>query len=400
MGLFSRKTRSKSDTEAALYAFFVGGSNGSLPLGYHSLLDSPEVGACIDRIAAVISSATIYLMRNTTKGDERVRNRLSRFVDVTPWPDMATRQTWMDWIVTTMLGPGDGNAFVLPRTRRLGSEYAALEPMPGASAISDVGGRSYTIRWKEGVYEPDEVLHFRLHADPLRPWNGRGYRVKAAQIAASLQQSEELKDSLSAPDYKPPLIVSVDTDSDLADPEKRETFRRTYLEDGPEDKGKPWILPSGLIKVEQLKPLSLNDLAIRDTMELDKRTAAAIFGVPPFLVGVGDFDRDEYNNFIRTVVVPICTGIAQQLTDKLLENEEMYFRFNDRRLYAYDTRDIVEMDLAMAERGFLTGDEAREDAGRDPAGLTEFQVLENYIPYDVTGKQKKLIQEVLKDAES
>lgn len=393
MNLFKR--RSKLDTQAALYAFFASGG-GSLPPGYRSLLDAPEVSACIDRIAGVISSATIYLMRNTPKGDERVKNRLSRFVDVTPWPDMGTRQIWMSWIVTQLLGPGDGNAFVLPQTRRLGQEYAALLPMPGAAAVPTPTG--YEIRWRGRTFRPDEVLHFRLHADPDYPWKGRGFQVQADALAASLRQTQELKDSLSAPDYKPPLIVSVDTDADLADEEKREAFRRKYLEDT--DTGKPWILPAGLLKVEQLRPLSLNDLAIRDTMELDKRAVAAIFGAPPFLVGVGEFRESEYNNFVRTVIVPICTGIAQELTAKLLENEEMYFRFNDRRLYAYDMRDIVEMDLAMSARGFLTGDEAREDAGRDPAGLTEFQVLENYIPYDMTSQQKKLIQEVLKDADT
>lgn len=396
MGLFSRKQKRAVTASPSTLAWFLAGSGGALPTGYHRLLDSPEVGAAINRMTAVISSATIYLMRNTSKGDERVKNRLSRFVDVTPWPDMATRQSWMSWIVAMMLGEGDGNAYVLPRTR-LG-EFTALEPMPGAQAMADPGGRSYTVRWKETVYEPDDVLHFRLFADLDYPWKGRGYRVQANALAASLQQSEELKDSLSSPEYKPPMIVSVESDADFADPEKREEFRKAYLEDT--DSGKPWIIPSGLIKVDQVRPLSLNDLAIADTMELDKRTIAAIFGVPPFLLGVGDFDRDAYNNFIRTVVVPICTGIAQELTDKLLTSEEMYFKFNDRRLYAYDMRDIVQLDLDMAARGFLTGDEAREDAGRDPAGLTEFQILENYIPYELTGKQKKLIQEVLKNAET
>ena len=347
--------------------------------------------SCIDRIAGVISSATIYLMRNTDNGDKRVKNRLSRFVDVTPWPDMATRQSWMDWIVSTMLGPGDGNAFVLPHVR--GGEFTALEPMPGASAVMTEDG--YEVIWRGRTYAPDEVLHFRLHTDTDQPWKGRGYRVQAGAIAAGLKQVSELKESLSSPDYKPPLIVSVDTDADLADEEKREEFRKKYLEDT--DKGKPWILPAGLIKVEQLRPLSLNDLAVADTMELDKRTLAAIFGAPPFLVGVGEFSQSWYNSYIQTVVLPICTGIAQQLTDKLLLSEEMYFKFNDRRLFAYDMEDIVTMDLNMAARGFLTGDEVREDAGRDPAGLTEFTVLENYIPIEMTGKQKKLIQEVLQN---
>ena len=394
MGFFDRRKKRSADT-SALYAYFVAGDGGELPPGYHRLLDSPEVGAAIDRMTAVISSATIYLMRSSDKGDKRVKDRLSRFVDVTPWPGMATRQVWMSWIVAQLLGEGDGNAFVLPRTRNGGREFAALEPMPGASATRTETG--YAVSWKGKVYGSDEVLHFRLFADPDEPWRGRGYRVRADRIAASLKQSTALKDRLASPDYKPPMIVSVDTDADLADEEKRKAFRKAYLEDG--DKGEPWILPAQLIKVDQIKPLTLADLAVKDTVELDKRTVAAIFGVPPFLLGIGEFKQAEYNSFIRTVILPICRGIEQELTDKLLESTDLYFRFNDRRLYAYDMRDLVEMDLALSDRGYLTGDEAREDAGRDPAGLTDFRPLENYIPYDLSGNQKKLIQEAISNAD-
>lgn len=397
MGLFKRRRTRSVGVVPAPFAYFLSGSDGDIPLGYHRLLDSPEVGACIDRIAAIVSSATIYLMQNTKDGDKRLENRLSRFVDVTPWPNMATRQVWMSWIVTQMLGPGDGNAYVLPKTRNGGREFRALEPMPGASASKTEYG--YTVLWRGRAYDYDDILHFRLFADPDEPWRGRGYRVRADRLAASLKQTGELKDSLSSPDYKPPLIISVVTDSDLADPKVRKTFRETYLEEAGE-KGEPWILPDGLVKVEQLRPLSLTDLAIKDTVELDKRAVASIFGVPPFLVGVGEFNQKEYNNFIRSVVIPICRGIEQELTAKLLASDELYFKFNDRRLYAYDMKDLVDMDLAMSDRGFMTGDEVREDAGRDPAGLKEFQVLENYIPYDLTGKQKKLTQEDSEDAES
>lgn len=395
MGLFQERKRRSAGEEPPLFAYFIAGSGGGIPLGYHRLLDSPEVGACIDRISAIISSATIYLMRNGRDGDVRVKNRLSRFVDVTPWPNMATRQVWMSWIVGQLLGDGDGNAFVLPRTRLGGREFRALEPMPGAFPSRTETG--YEVSWRGQIYDCDEVLHFRLFADPDEPWRGRGYRVRADRLAASLKQTAKLKDSLASPEYKPPLIVSVDTDTDLADDETRERFRKLYLEDT--DTGKPWIIPAGLIKVDQVKPLTLTDLAIKDTVELDKRAVASIFGVPPFLVGVGEFRQKEFNNFIRGVILPIVIGIAQELTAKLLESEDMYFRFNERRLYAYDMKDLVEMDLAMSDRGFMNGDEVREDAGRDPAGLREFRTLENYIPNNKLGDQKKLIQEVLEDAE-
>ena len=53
----------------------------------------------------------------------------------------------------------------------------------------------------------------------------------------------------------------------------------------------------------------------------------------------------------------------------------------------------INMDLAMADRGYLNGDEVRADMDLDPVGLTERTRLENYIPTDMAGNQKKLIQE-------
>ena len=360
-------------------------SDGDLPPGYHRLLDCPEVGACIDRISGIVSTCTIYEMRAGRRGDERVKGELSRFVDIDPWPGMLTGPLWKSWIVSTLLGTGDGNALVLPH--RKAGRYTALEPMPGPALVPDPD-LGYTVAWRGRTLGPDEVVHFRLYADPEIPWRGRGYKIPAQRLANSLQQTEALKAALSSPKYKPPLIVSVNSDADLADDEARENIRKKYLEDT--DSGKPWILPADLFKVEQIKPLTLSDLAVKDTLELDKKTVAAIFGVPAFLLGLGQFSQKEYNNFIRTVVEPICKTIETELTLKLLSSPDLYFSFNRRRLYSYDLESLIRIDTAMSDRGFLCGDEVREDAMRDPAGLTEYKVLENYIPWDASGKQSKL----------
>ena len=385
MGLFRR--RSKQNT--SLVAYYLS-HDGGLPEGYTRLLDCPEVVSCINRIAAIIGSTTIFLMQNTKDGDRRVKNGLSRFVDVEPWPGVATRQVWMTWIVATLLGEGDGNAFVLPRFT--GRMLSALEPMPGASLVGDPKAGTYTVTWRGKTYTPDEVLHFRLFADLTEPWRGRGLRVQAQRVAASLLRAGAVKDALNDPAYKPPIIISVDSDADLTDDGKREEFRKKYLEK-PEEEGKPWVLPEGLVKVDTIKPLSLTDLAIKDTVELDKKTVAAIYGVPLFILGLGTYNQAEYNSFIKTWVEPICIGIEQELTLQLLISDEMYFQFNRRRLYSYDLKSLIDLDLAMSDRGYLNGDEVREDAYRDPAGLKEYKVLENYLPYDMSGKQKKLIQE-------
>ena len=41
----------------------------------------------------------------------------------------------------------------------------------------------------------------------------------------------------------------------------------------------------------------------------------------------------------------------------------------------------------------MTGNEVRDLVGLNPEnGLDEFRVLENYIPYEMSGQQKKLVQ--------
>lgn len=384
MAFFKRR----SNDPPSLVGIWFGGS-GDPPPGYHRLIDAPEVAACINRISAIVSSSTIYLMENGKLGDTRVHDGMSRLVDIEPWPGVMTRSIWMDWIISTMLGEGDGNACVLPEIEA--GRIARLRPMPGAIPLPLNEGDDYYISWRGQRFHPTEVLHYRLFTDPQFPWKGRGYRVQLNQVVDALSNSDAIKKSLTSPDYKPPLCVFVNSDTDFSNETKREKFREQYLADAKN--GKPWILPADLVKIEQVKPLTLADLAIKDTVELDKRTVASIFGAPPHFVGIGNYDAKAHNGFVRTDIVHLASVFEQETTLKLLENPKRYYKISRRRLYDYDLKTLIDIDNSMADRGYLCGDEVREDADRDPIGLTEHKVLENYIPYDMSAYQKKLTQQ-------
>jgi HK97 family phage portal protein len=355
------------------------------PTGYHHLLDAPEVAGAIWRISDMIASMTIHLMSNEKNGDVRVRDALAYKVDVAPW-SMGTRHTLISWIVSVMLT--DGNACVLPRTG--GGLLEDLIPMPGARPRRRADGGDYEIAWRGVTFDPDEVLHFPYHVDLQYPWLGTGTRVQLQQVVDSLLQANSTKQAYMSSEYKPPIIISVNADSDLADPEKRKKFLDRYTKRSSPDE--PWVIPAELMNVAQVRPLSLNDLAISDTVEMDKRTVASVIGVPAFLLGVGDFKRDEWNNFIQSKVRDIALIVQQEMTRALILSPKWYLMLNFWSLMDYDLQSVSSILLAGADRGYVCGDEWRDRMHMAPAGLKEYKVLENYIPYEDSGNQKKLVQ--------
>ena len=145
--------------------------------------------------------------------------------------------------------------------------------------------------------------------------------------------------------------------------------------------------------MEQVKPLSLKDLAINETVELDKRTVASILGVPPFLLGVGDYKQDAWNSFIQNTVKPIAISMQQEMTKKLILSEKMYIKFNVLSLMDWDIKTISSVFGSLSDKGIVTGNEVRDRLGMNMLdGLDDLRILENYIPTDMIGQQKKLIQ--------
>ena len=234
------------------------------------------------------------------------------------------------------------------------------------------------------------MLHFAINPDENQPWKGTGYRVSLADVANNLKQAAATERGFLESKWKPSIIVKVDALTDeFASPAGRKKLLDEYIDTN--QAGEPWLIPAEQFSVQEVRPLSLADLAIADVIKLDKQTVAAILGVPPFVLGVGEFKRDAWNNFISSKLMPIATILQQELTKKLLYKPEWYFRFNARSLYSYELKDLVGLALEMHACGTMDGNEVRDWAGMSPReGLDELVLLENYIPRSKIGDQNKL----------
>ena len=278
--------------------------------GYRPITQCPEVQICISVYADLIASMTLRLMRNTADGDIREKNELSRLLDISPNRYM-THMTFFQVLVRALMETG--NQVTVPTYQ--GGYLRELLPLRPSEVSLDANGLDdYVVNYRGRRLKPDEVLHFRLNPDPNQPWFGQGYQVSLRDVVKSLRQANATRQAIQE-SPAPSIIVKVDgLTEEFQSKEGRDKLAGMYLD--AENKGQPWFIPSEAFSVEQVKPLTLSDLAIKDSLELDKRAVAAIFGVPPFLVGIGDFKLDEYQHFVTPRLMAVARIIEVMLTEK------------------------------------------------------------------------------------
>lgn len=357
--------------------------------GYTSLDQNPEIVAACRKIAEVVGAMTIHVMENTERGDERVINELSRKIDINPCSSM-TRQTFIEAIVMNLLLYGKGNSVVKVYTED--GYLSDMEPV-AASRVSFQGNYTRYHVLIDGIpYAPDEVMHFVYNPDKTYLYKGQGVTAQLKDVADNLRQAQITTNAFMKSKYKPSLIVKVDgMTEEFSSPKGRQKLINEYMNSG--EAGAPWLIPAEQFEIEQIKPLSLSDLAISDNVKLDKQSVAAILGVPAFVLGVGEYKQDEWNYFVKTKIKTIVTGLQQEMTRKLIYSPNMYIKFNAMSVMDWDLTTIASVFGSLSDRGFVTGNEVRDKIGMSPReGLDELRVLENYIPWDMAAAQKKLVQ--------
>lgn len=385
---FMKKKKRKA-RDAPDYATLWLSDREDLAVGYVSLANQSDVLQCVDKIADPVSNMTIKLMENGENGDFRVRDELSKMIDISPCRFM-NRKNFIYRIASDLCR--FGNAVAIPEFDGTFLRNLELVPAVQCSYRAKPDGAGYFINIGGKSYDAETVLHFVLIPDENEPFRGVGYAPLIKETVNSLVQADTTKQGFLKSKWKPSLIISVNSDvAELMQSEDRKRILNSYANET--DRGEPWLIPAGELDIKTIQPLTLNDLAIQDSITLDKKVLASAIGVPPFMVGVGDYNKESYNNFIGTKIMSIAHIIEQELTKKLLLSPKRYFVFSPKSLMQYSLSEQVGYVKEMVAGGMLTRNEGRAEMGYTPVdneGMNDYIVLENYVPVDRVGDQKKL----------
>jgi HK97 family phage portal protein len=384
--IFGKKKLKKR--EYSPVAFWLNGEDSQnilLPSGYMPVTKNEEVKKCIHKIAELVSSMTIMLMENSADGDIRLKNELSKKIDVYP-NNYMIRKNFIYKVVSDMIT--HGNSVVYPELDQGLLENLKIWNINNVIFNGDF--ENYNIQYKLQIFDPDELLHFVLIPDDQIPFKGQGFIPIVKDTIANIVQANSTKTGFLQSKWRPSLIIKVESDAEgMQVQEERKKILNSYV--GDTENGEPWIVPASEIDVKEVRPLSLQDLAIQESLTLDKKAVASAFGVPAFMVGVGTFSKDEYNNFISSVIMPIAKSIEQELTKKLVYSPKWYFKFNVKSLMQYDLGELTTHVKEMVSSGMINRNEGRNNFDYSPVdGLNEYVVLENFIPVAEVGNQKKL----------
>lgn len=309
------------------------------------------VYACVRVIARTIASLPLITYR-VLPDQSKVRaydDPLYDLLHLAPNPDQ-TSMEFREQLMVAVLLRGNGYA----RVRRNGrGEARELLPLHPDKVRPQINGGGAIVAYQYGDREtllPSEVLHVRnLTSDGVL---GRSVLRDASDTFGAARAAQEYGRRVLENDATPGMVLRHPgmLDEEAAS-RLRESWERMFS--GPRNAGRVAVLEEGMT-VEKVQ-LTAEDLQFLDTRKLQRNEIAAIFGVPPHLIG--DLERATFSNieqqsieFVQNCIQPWCIGLEQALAMRVLspaQRSQLEVKFN--------LAGIVRGDIESRYRAYMTG---------------------------------------------
>lgn len=302
---------------------------------------------------------------------ERLRpkdHKLARSI-AEPWPRAGAIQLVMAYL-GSLLVHGNGNVEVEdgPQKMRFTPlDWRGLRPI---MVRGQIRGWRHVEEGEEEILTADEVTHVRwwspFGAVGISPLTQLGTTIKIEE-AAQRHQVSMLRNSA-----RPPSAIATSPEFLGLDKDVREALFKnlrsdiTDLYSGPDNSGKPAILPPGLTW-QQVGHTAVEAQLIEQRLRT-REEIAAIYMIPP--PAVGQLDRSTFNNIQELLRVAYTDGLGpplvlieaalnDQVVRQLLRDEDVYVEFDFAGILRGDRLREIEAIRAAVSSALMTPNEGR-----------------------------------------
>lgn len=339
--------------------------------------------ACVNLYGTVASSLPVYVYRRVPGGKEEVPDHhIMRLVrngvnSHTAWPD------YIEWLLAQMLLRGNGlsgiktdNAGQVVELEPVPWEWCAVQLLASGRLAYDIttynqlaGGAGRAKRLLEG-----EVLHFRDRTDDGLIGKSRLQRAAAA-IAAGLSVQDfsgKLYDNSAGPSG---ILTATGKIADDTANRLKTHFETNY---SGANLGKVAVLGDGMTWTQTT--ISPEDAELLASRKFTREENAAIFQVPPPLVGI--WDHSSFTNsetagrwFGQFSLAPVLRKLESEMARSLLtedDRQELEIVFDLSGLLRGDDQTRWAGHKIAVDAKILTPNEVREVEGynKRPGGDT------------------------------
>lgn len=328
------------------------------------------VYACVRVIAETVASIPLLTYRRLPDGG-KVRatdDPLYGLLHQSPNIEQ-TSMEWREQMLAHLLLRGNAYSRIVRDRRRVITELVPLSPDEVVVKTNDGGAVvGYEYRHRE-AYAPADVLHVRgLSTDGVL---GRSVLRDAIDTFSAAKSAQEYGRRVLENDATPSVILKhPETLDEEAAKRLKDSWEQMFS--GPRNAGRTAVLEEGM-SIEKLS-MTAEDLQFLDTRKLQRQEIAAIFRVPPHMIG--DLSASSYSNieqqaidFTTHCIRPWCVRVEQALWKKLLQpsqRADLFFEFNLDGLIRGDIQSRYNAYMLGRQAGFLSVNDIRAFENLNP----------------------------------
>ncbi len=372
-----RKLYKRSDETAITLEEFLKGTKGEV--SKEEALNIPSLASCVNFISSTIAMLPIELKRykdNSTVTDDR-RVWLLNNVTGDTLDAFQMRQAW----VNDMLLDGEGYIYINYNRNRVESLHYVPASKVSVLENTDPIFKSYDIRVNGVLYRDFEFL--KLARNTQNGVFGKGIIEENNDILSVAYNTIQFENNLVRGGGKKGFLSADKKVDDTTIKKIKAAWNRFYSRNSEN----VIFLNSGIKFTEAA--LSSVEMQLKENKESNAAEICKILNLSSKIID-GTCSDEEYNNGIKTAVLPVIKAIETALNkDLLLESEyrSLYFAVDTKSLLKGDMKKRYEAYEIAINKNFLQIDEVREAEGKPPLGLDFVKIgLQDVLFYPETGE--------------